>query len=81
MLDDYLPHFNGLQQQMTWRLSTLVEDETPTSEKTLVDKVMTDLQGWGADYGAEVSVHQQSMVAGTRHNVIPGDGQCARRGQ
>jgi glutamate carboxypeptidase len=62
MLDDYLPHFQSLQQNMTWRLSTLVEMETPTSEKLAVDAVMGDLAEWAEDCGAEVTVHAQSMV-------------------
>ena len=62
MLDDFLPHFETMLQNMVWRLSTFVEIETPTSEKQAVDEAMRDLADWGEDVGAEVSFHQQSMV-------------------
>ena len=62
MIDDYLPHFQSLQQHMTWRLSTFVETETPTSQKQAVDAAMHELAEWGEDFGAEVHLHKQSMV-------------------
>jgi glutamate carboxypeptidase len=62
LMEDYLPHFQPLQTQMAWRLGTLVELETPTSEKAAVDTMARELAAWATEFGAQVQIHSQSMV-------------------
>ncbi|MBZ0310200.1 MAG: M20/M25/M40 family metallo-hydrolase [Anaerolineae bacterium] len=58
----FLPHFENLLGQMTWRLSSLVEAETPTNEKSYVDELGTWLAGWAQEQGAVVTVHPHPIV-------------------
>ncbi len=62
MYDKFLPKFQPLQQQMAWRLGTLVEIETPTSNKDAVDVLGRELAQWAEDNGAEVIIHKQGLV-------------------
>jgi glutamate carboxypeptidase len=59
---EFLPHFEKCLSQMIWRLSSLVESETPTHEKAEVDQVMRWLAAWGAGQQAQVKVHPQPIV-------------------
>lgn len=47
---------------MSWRLSSLVESETPTHEKAAVDALGNWLGAWAQDNGAEVKLHHQAIV-------------------
>lgn len=62
MYDKFLPKFQPLQQQMAWRLGTLVEMESPTSSKEAVDALGRELAQWAEDNGAEVIIHKQGLV-------------------
>lgn len=62
LMEDFLPHFQAVQQQMAWRLGTLVEIETPTSEKTSVDLLGNEMMNWAKQHGAVVERHPQSLV-------------------
>lgn len=58
----FLSHFEAHLGQMAWRLSTLVETETPTSEKVEVDRVTQALANWAAEQQAQVTIHPQPIV-------------------
>jgi len=58
----FLPHFESCLSQMIWRLSTLVEGETPTHEKTEVDRLIYWLANWGNDQDAQVQTYHQPIV-------------------
>jgi glutamate carboxypeptidase len=47
---------------MTWRLTTLVESESPTTEKAAVDALGAWLAEWAHQQGAEVKVHPHPVV-------------------
>jgi glutamate carboxypeptidase len=61
-MEDMLSHFEALLGPMTWRLSTLVESETPTSDKPSVDRLGSWLVKWGTQQGAQVIRHSQPIV-------------------
>ncbi|NJL95774.1 MAG: M20 family metallopeptidase [Anaerolineae bacterium] len=61
-MKSYISHFESRLGAMTWRISTLVESETPTSEKVEVDRVVNALAEWAAGLGAQVRLHQQAIV-------------------
>lgn len=47
---------------MIWRLSALVEAETPTSDKPSVDALGSWLAEWANEQGASVTLHHQAIV-------------------
>lgn len=61
-MKNFLPHFEQLLGQMTWRLSSLVEAETPTYEKSHVDDLGSWLATWAHEQGALVTVHPHPVV-------------------
>ncbi len=61
-MKQFLPHFENQLGQMTWRLSSLVEAETPTYEKSYVDEVGRWLAQWAEEQGAMVKIHPQPIV-------------------
>jgi len=62
MEDQFLAHYEPLLGQMTWRLSSMIETETPTSEKASVDRFGAWLATWAAEQGADVKIHHHSVV-------------------
>jgi glutamate carboxypeptidase len=61
-MKSYLSHYEKLIGQMAWRLSALVELESPTDDKAAVDTLGASLAAWADDHGAQVQVHRQHVV-------------------
>lgn len=61
-MQDFLAHFEAKLGRMQWRLSSLVESETPTDQKEHVDEFGEVLARWAEEQGAYVTIHPQFSV-------------------
>lgn len=61
-MKNFLPHFEKLLGQMAWRLSSMVEAETPTNEKEQVDELGSWMANWADEQGATIKVHPHPVV-------------------
>lgn len=65
-MSEFLDFFNARREQQLWLLRQLVEHETPTHDKKLVDQLGKTLHKMLETLGAEVTVHPRQAVGDIR---------------
>ena len=65
-MSEFLDFFNARRDQQLWLLRQLVEHESPTNDKKLVDRLGKTLHKMLENLGAEVTVHPRQAVGDIR---------------